>query len=263
MAINLSNPVNWQSPLNRGLKMWHIGHTSTTGKSQSKDIVGGFDGAFSGAPTWARLPNGFYGLSGSASPYVTISHSTKYKSSSTVSSCWFYTTDVAISYQCVWTIWTSDSDALELFLNYTVLGFGNYPWQAYQSGISANTWYFIQCEANGTSRKMWVNGVPSSTPSGTSSGYSGASNTASLGIMARTSGTPYACNGTVGDFRLANDTAISDDMAMRHYNAARMQWFEQFNRTKKRPALPQPAAASFQSAWARNSNTIIQPLVSA
>lgn len=74
--VDLSNPINWDHPLNRGLVGWWLALPQWSGGTKWYDLCGKYDGTLMSGPSWSRrsTPDGTEGLSFSSAGgnYVTI-----------------------------------------------------------------------------------------------------------------------------------------------------------------------------------------------
>lgn len=277
MAINLANPVNWQHPLNRGLvSRWCALGSPVASGQYWRDLTNRYNGTLTNAPVWqtTRAPGASPAItcSSGADSRVDCGNITQLNGVTYASiAAWVYRASTGetagfgrassstVGLDRFSIIWYTDGN---VYVNVDTGAGAAYGYVA----LSGTGWHHIAIiydgSLSGWSRtKVYIDGVytswvaTSSTPPSTLPSTSGAYAFGRDSTNRATSGA-YDCGAVWA-------RALSDDEVYREYTASKSGYLGVLNHVKRNPLIYQPAAGSFKVAWARNANTIIQPLVSA
>lgn len=217
MAINLGQPANKQNPLNRGLQSWHYGITGPGAKLTAFDLAKRKDAVLTSGIT-RQAVNGSQVLYFNGSDKADLGAS--YFSSNVLSvSMWAMTTSIA-SYFCLFSVYTSDSDAMEIFVepgSGGILFGGNYSNRATTNAgtIFANVPFHVTLTSDGTTTTLYLNGIPYTGTAGTTN-FSTFSANAVLG--ARASGV-FFLTGWIDDIRILNRCVSADEAKLLYYSS--------------------------------------------
>ena len=266
-TLNLANPVNRASPLNRGLLAWYedlpsprasgsvVNLCPSTGRGV---VVGGVTiGGRSAAGSLYRKFNGTSGyINCQTSGFGTV------QGNRTIT-LWMRLTTV-----------TSNRNAVLL---YSVPGAGTLQvgyrsdvnailaWKAGGASLvnssitpAANSWYFVGYSWNGTTHTIVVRGAAATTVTSTTATQSGTITITKIGD----SGFSEFFSGDISSVRIHSE-CLPERQLLGVYEASRTGYRQELNWLDRPWLAGVPAAGGFKSAWARNSNTIINPLVTA
>jgi len=262
MAINLANPVNWQSPLNRGLVAWWKVLPGSAGL-YLRDIAGSrvatlTNGATRHSSAGRQGGDGSVKLTSASSQYATapsVALNTftiaAWVNVSTTSS------RMTVAGRC--------NSALSTCNYYFRINSGNCgmtiggSYNEVAAPIpTANSWCHVGFMYDGTGLTTWLNGVLQNS----GGAFGTPDDPGTLTTLGRDgdSGTNYF-DGYMDDVRIYSRFLYASEW-MTLYTDALTKYRSTINRTNN-VFIHLPAASTFKSAWARNANTIIQPLVSA
>lgn len=244
-------PVNWQSPLNRGLVAWWLKLPQRGGGNRYLDLCNRYHGTLQGA-TWGG--NRTYGWGclkfvRASSQYVSLA-STVTAAPITLTG-WFYSDDTTNSQEilsCTNTGGTGEgfrlnaNGAARTIRAITTSG-GTSRISTTSNLWTASTWNFGAATfASATSRIAYLNGV-SATEETTSTTPSGVNGTA-IGRLEFASVINYF-SGFLDDLRVYN-RALSGSEILQLYNAGRARYPRELNWIR-RPLINATAAAATQS----------------
>lgn len=265
MAINLANPVNWNSPLNRGLNIWSS--NMVPGLPMGKNYRNLVDPKNNGTTTgtsWAGIgpANGANSVS-SPSGSNTVAWSAGFLSSAVNASycTWIYRSSTgnsinlgtasAVSGNFFGSIWFTDGN---IYTNCTA----TYSYSA----LSGTGWHHLAVVFDGsqstdaTRLVTYVDGVAQSVsfagvvPSSLGGGITEFK-------LFEDQSARYG-TGNFSDFRMYSRSLSSNEVKTIYKNSM-LGYREELNRVVRKSAIYSPATPSFKSAWARGSNVILQP----
>lgn len=269
-AINLGNPVS-SSPLNRGLVGWWLALPQRMGGLTFVDLCNRNHATLTNTPTWASgagRPSGYGSvrMAGSTQQLVVTGNPLSGLSECTVA-CWFMAASnffaVNAPVRCL--DFGSTGDGYRLLLDSANPAKMNFIIsEAFSSGTAisdaafpTNTWtHCVGTLSTGGAVTLYINGVAQST---TATKVATFSHTVNL-TMGQDS--DASKTGNQDDMRLWN-RCLPADQVMALYNDSRLNYPQTLNRLPMRVYGTAGGAGSFQAAWARGSNVIIQPTVSA
>ena len=255
MTINLANPVNWQSPLNRNREAWWLG----------------LGNPYSGVVNWVDLTrrhtlSPVAGLSWLAyksnwiSRYFAASCGTAHANSSALSYDRNFTYTAVVRYAgstspqgimskgvggAYLRIYNNKLNFLQSYVTDIISGSTNVP---------ANTWCHvavtIDSANNGT---VYLNGKSDATFTASVT-FNGAE---AFSLGSDLAGTFERLDGSIAEASVFS-RSLSVDEIQSLYRESLQDYPITLKRTQ-RPIVYYPSAASFKSAWARGSNVILQP----
>lgn len=252
--LNYGRPVNWQSPLNRGLVAWWLKLPLRGGGNRLIDLCNRYHGTLQGA-TWAARPNGWGSMKcvRASSQYASIGSALITAAPLTITG-WFNSND-SVNSQEVVSIGNTGASGEAFRLN--IVG-GSMTVRAITSASGANRlsastkqwvgndWYFGSAVfASVSSRIGYVNGNPGieDTNSATPSGL----NATSIGRLEFGSPTNYF-SGMIDDVRIYN-RALSASEIKQLYNAGRARYPRELNWVQRLWINSQAAAAAGKIPW--------------
>ena len=260
-VVNLGNPVNRASPLNRSLVFW-LRILPNRMARRIVDICGGYSAAMGSTQSYGGLQNGSRGIRGSnsyanfggaiGSKITTAVTLTAVIAPRTISgySDIFVVNNGAGSYQYSLRLNTTRAEVFAPTIGGIVL--------TGATALTAERTYHL-CATIGAvnGAKLYVNGVQDG-----SSTYSGASMSSSIDhtFMGFVGGENN--DGLCSDLRIHNREMHSGEV-MAQSVAWKTGYQRDLNYLDTDAIYGASAAATFKSAWTRNTNTIIQPLVTA
>ncbi len=161
-------------------------------------------GTYTGTPTVVagKMGQALAFGAGLGSPYITIPHSSSYKSASQSLTFWIYPTLLpANNYFGIVDIFQTDGNAMECFINSGTsnLSCGSFSWSMVYT-LTPNHWYFVDLQAVSGSGTLYVNAV--AVQQGSLS-YDGTTNTGPLQIGSRENAS-YPFTGYIDDVRVYN-----------------------------------------------------------
>lgn len=263
MAINLGSPVNKKSRLNQGLKIW------------SSNMVPGLPmgsiyrnladptnhGVLSGTSWMGQGPTGGANSIAATSAGNIVSYNASWITGASVATyaCWIYRSSTGNQVNVgnataggsgnnYGSIWYTDGNI------YNDIGNSTYGYCA----LSGTGWHHIISVFDGslgTPILFYIDGIVQSL---TIVGAAPSTLPTTTVIHLFEDQTSRYGVGNIADYRLY-DRALSATECYRLYNNSRLGYFAELNRTRNSFISTPPAAGSFKSAWARNSNIILMP----
>lgn len=268
-------PINWLSPLNRGLVSWWLNVPGMRGGSKWPDLCNRNPGTLTNmdpGTDWVGAsgrPGGFGAVDFDGSDdYVSCGEVVGHGYSAITLAFWVYMDGTDRStivsrwkdagnndvFFCYWSgtgpwavnFWVKNSS------NATSLGSST-------SDYSASTWAHYVCTwYDGSGAKVYKNGVASGS---TGSNLAGPLKTPAAGTIlsfsAKNGAGDYGKN-SLDDIRIW-ERALSADEVLRLYNDSRTGYQGTLNWMQRGGVDAAAAPASFQAAWAAHSNVILQP----
>lgn len=222
--INLTNPVNWQHPLNKGLVAWWIGLPGRTG-NVLYNLVGRNHGTLTNGPTWRAGPNGFAANNfDGTDDYVSPPNLGLSGAIARTFAGWIYQTSISSGTKSIFRCGPDNTSALQTFglwCNVTINGdlyvpFWSRDWYT-GAVITANTWTHVTVTYNGGAVQtagnvvVYVNGVSRSLTSvGSATGNANTVETAY-----RLGADPISglyLSGSLSDLRFHNRALAADEV---------------------------------------------------
>ena len=173
-AIHLGQPVNWASPLNRGLVSWWLAipQGAYFGGARFLDLCGRNHGTLTNAPTWGGAkgrPGGWGSLSFVKASIQYATHTRPFSAVDAFSvSMWLCPTATPGDFDGLWGLWDSDNNQFARWNG------GGIQWFASNSAntatanittsaITVNAWQHLVFVADGSDLRCYVNGVAGAT----------------------------------------------------------------------------------------------------